>query len=1164
MVKMAKALLLCVLFVCSVSVYPLTTDILREETYDVMHTTQEEEDSDGDGFTDGEETRCNTDIGDAASYPKDTDGDGVCDHLDAFPEDSDESSDFDNDGIGDNSDTDNDNDRVDDVSDDFPLDPCRTTDTDADGLADFIIYRLCDEENPVADDDDDNDGVNDLFDAFPLDPCGHTDTDGDGLPNDLFTSINYPCRGMEGDPDDDNDGHLDDDDVFPLDPTEWADFDLDGIGNNADVNDDNDGWSDLMEFVCGTDPYDNNDYPTDTDGDGYCDTIDPDDDNDGVLDIDDDDPLAAPGSWEWSFSAGDMVRINDVAPDGDGNFLVTGAYTGNSTIGSFQLTGHNSRDAFVAKIDQQGDVLWATTTTMTKKLCANDYRSTGVGSTSSVSVSLSDPFVATEVAVAVNTTATQSSLASAWPAGSNTIQVMQNDPNDPNPPLTYPNPVGIIDVGDLLYTDQSWPYTFLGVVQSVSPTEIVLDAPFSEPLEFLSRLYVLDENTFSYSSSISIPINQGQFERVRWAESYAEANAIVVDDDGDAYITGNFAGYIKFEKSGVNKIIKSYNVRPEGDWLRERFMHTSGIYLDQATPYGISDPWPNSLEVRHIMNGVPCGAPISDALHGSDMFVAKIDSNGVWQWVEEAGTADSDTGDAITLDTSQEHVWVAGNLRQSWCDHNWAYYDDEEGQRTMGGCLNTDFERQNNPEGTKLGRNSQCTPNRHVEYKIFLGDYNGYSINSHAGMFNGIDGAPELHGCGAYIAKIKASNGNWKHAEELSAPIGQISKDGDTIVQGIDSTEYPCIATTSLWVGDNYDQYVTTPSCSDMYVQITELEMAGNPERLFVSGVFADRLVLDDDDEWNVQTGVFSGYTGNGQRAPYIPEETGFVAKFNPTTKNWQTLSGTWGDGDDVHDLVTDGSYYYYISGCSGDSNYLRKYDFSGQLEWARTFGNECRHTTLTIDGLYDIYVSGTFSTENGYRLTLGDIKLPQPYSLAMDSGYASFDVSHFVAKIDSGGNWIWAEESPHLMGYGAGHHSVEQYKGCRCASPWAGIAPNKYISLEKPLGGVGSSTPTGMFVDNGRVYMVGLVNGAGVFKDDIHSGSTSYWAAIDGPLAYDPPTSTPPIGGGVWDISFLPASMTILTLAFAAVVVQRRLEDEATSTDLSDFSERTPFVEHE
>ena len=43
--------------------------------------------------------------------------------------------------------------------------------------------------------------------------------------------------------------------------------------------------------------------------------------------------------------------------------------------------------------------------------------------------------------------------------------------------------------------------------------------------------------------------------------------------------------------------------------------------------------------------------------------------------------------------------------------------------------------------------------------------------------------------------------------------------------------------------------------------------MAGNPERLFVSGVFADRFVLDDDDEWNVQTGIYSGYDADGTRS---------------------------------------------------------------------------------------------------------------------------------------------------------------------------------------------------------------------------------------------------------------------------------------------------------
>ena len=135
------------------------------------------------------------------------------------------------------------------------------------------------------------------------------------------------------------------------------------------------------------------------------------------------------------------------------------------------------------------------------------------------------------------------------------------------------------------------------------------------------------------------------------------------------------------------------------------------------------------------------------------------------------------------------------------------------------------------------------------------------------------------------------------------------------------------------------------------------------------------------------------------------------------------------------------------------------------------------------------------------------------------------------------------------------GHHSVEQYRASNLVTTY-GSAPNKWISLNKAVGGVGSSTPTGMFVDDGRVYMVGLVNGAGVFKDDIHTGVTSYWTAIDGPLAYEPPTSTPPTNGGPWEVPFLPTSMTILTLAFAAVVVQRRLEDQASITGSSDIYE--------
>jgi hypothetical protein len=92
------------------------------------------------------------------SFTDDSDGDGVLDTADAFPLDSSESVDTDDDGTGDNADTDDDNDGVADTADAFPLDSTESVDTDGDGTGNN------------ADTDDDGDGVLDTADAFPLDP----------------------------------------------------------------------------------------------------------------------------------------------------------------------------------------------------------------------------------------------------------------------------------------------------------------------------------------------------------------------------------------------------------------------------------------------------------------------------------------------------------------------------------------------------------------------------------------------------------------------------------------------------------------------------------------------------------------------------------------------------------------------------------------------------------------------------------------------------------------------------------------------------------------------------------------------------------------------------------------------------------------------------------
>ncbi|WP_205859070.1 thrombospondin type 3 repeat-containing protein, partial [Pleionea sediminis] len=182
----------------------------------------------------------------------DSDGDGYPDDQDAFPNDPNEWSDLDGDGIGDNSDPDRDGDGVDNSNDVFPNDPNEWSDIDGDGIGDN------------ADPDRDGDGVDNDLDVFPNDPTEAFDLDGDGI-------------GDNSDPDRDGDGVNNEQDAFPNNPNEWSDIDGDGIGDNADPDRDGDGVNNDQDAF----PNDPNET-SDLDGDGIGDNSDPDRDGDGV------------------------------------------------------------------------------------------------------------------------------------------------------------------------------------------------------------------------------------------------------------------------------------------------------------------------------------------------------------------------------------------------------------------------------------------------------------------------------------------------------------------------------------------------------------------------------------------------------------------------------------------------------------------------------------------------------------------------------------------------------------------------------------------------------------------------------------------------------------------------------------------------------------------
>ncbi|UCE37125.1 MAG: right-handed parallel beta-helix repeat-containing protein [Thermoplasmata archaeon] len=165
----------------------------------------------------------------------DSDGDGVIDTLDVYPDDRTQWSDNDGDGYGDNPSGKN--------ADAFPSDPTQWEDSDGDGYGDNPLGSNADafpnEKTQWLDTDGDGKGDNPTGvnpDFFPYDPTQFIDDDGDGYGDNK--SGNNPDA-YPDDPDEwldsDGDGVGDNSDEFPDDPNEWKDSDGDGVGDNSDL-----------------------------------------------------------------------------------------------------------------------------------------------------------------------------------------------------------------------------------------------------------------------------------------------------------------------------------------------------------------------------------------------------------------------------------------------------------------------------------------------------------------------------------------------------------------------------------------------------------------------------------------------------------------------------------------------------------------------------------------------------------------------------------------------------------------------------------------------------------------------------------------------------------------------------------------------------------------
>ncbi|MBS71744.1 MAG: hypothetical protein CMO20_02165 [Thermoplasmata archaeon] len=183
----------------------------------------------------------------------DSDGDGVVDSVDKFPNDGTQQIDTDNDGYGDNLAGLN--------GDVYPYDSTQWADSDGDGYGDNAQGTNGDAfpNNPDQYQDTDGDGYGDNSvglngDDFPNDITQWSDSDGDTLgdnpdgtnPDSCPNLPGTSTKDRKGCPDNDQDGYsnpLNDEiecsalnpsgpDAYPQDPTQWCDTDGDNFGDN--------------------------------------------------------------------------------------------------------------------------------------------------------------------------------------------------------------------------------------------------------------------------------------------------------------------------------------------------------------------------------------------------------------------------------------------------------------------------------------------------------------------------------------------------------------------------------------------------------------------------------------------------------------------------------------------------------------------------------------------------------------------------------------------------------------------------------------------------------------------------------------------------------------------------------------------------------------------
>ncbi|HET9502407.1 MAG TPA: T9SS type A sorting domain-containing protein [Hymenobacter sp.] len=343
--------------------------------------------------------------------------------------------------------------------------------------------------------------------------------------------------------------------------------------------------------------------------------------------------------WKWAAqgNAGTNTIITATAAEAGGNTLVLGTFTGSTTFGSTTLTSQGRQDGFVGKRDAAGNWLWV------KAFGGSGYDlANGLALDASGNVVLTGAFTGTGTFGGLT-------LTSAAQYG-NQLFVAKLDAN-----------------GNWL-----WAKTATSPTATVQGTGVALDASGN----VLLTGYFYGTANFGGTSLTSAAQYNDQLFVAKldaagswlWAQTgtttgRVQGASVQVDASGNVFVTGSYSGTTSFGSTSLttadqyttNLFVTKLSAGGSWQWAKA----ATGAGSVQGSRLALDAS--GSVFLTGYFSGTASFGGTSLASTGANsytynVFLAKLDGAGAWQWAKLAGGTDSQQSTDLVLDATGNPV----------------------------------------------------------------------------------------------------------------------------------------------------------------------------------------------------------------------------------------------------------------------------------------------------------------------------------------------------------------------------------------------------------------------------------------------------------------------------------------------------------------------------